>query len=96
MLCRSCEHEFSVILACHQTDLCKQCWKIEIPLIKEKIKKCGICLSSLKTVQKITTTPCKHAFCFECFLHWGAHYCGEDNEPIKIPCPSCQTIIIPT
>ena len=73
MLCGFCKYAFGVILAGHQTDLCRQCWKVEIPLIKEKIKKCGICLSSLKKAQKITTTPpCKHAFCYECFLHWSS------------------------
>lgn len=96
MLCRTCKHKTSIVFAGHQTQLCEQCWIITVPLIKNKIRKCGICLSSLKKVQSVSTTPCEHVYCYDCFLHWGAHYCTENkDEPVEIPCPTCQTIIIP-
>ena len=91
LTCKMCKKNIAVLIMNNQTDLCNQCWSIEIFHAKEKI--CSICLS---VPEKLLITPCKHVFCYQCYLTWASYNYKGDHEPTYVPCPYCKTIIVHT
>lgn len=52
----------------------------------EKNKECSICLSQISKIKNSIITPCKHHFCFNCFMKWNY----EHNT-----CPVCRRRVSP-
>ena len=51
-----------------------------------KTKECSICLNNISKIKNSIITPCKHHFCFTCFIKWN----HENNT-----CPLCRKRLTP-
>ena len=51
-----------------------------------KTKECSICLNPISKIKNSIITPCKHSFCFTCFIKWN----HENNT-----CPVCRRRVSP-
>jgi len=51
-----------------------------------KSKECSICLNPISKIKNSIITPCKHSFCFTCFIKWN----HQNNT-----CPVCRRRVSP-